>query len=157
MLKLLNPPGEKEPVGYAFLAPLDHFLEKHRVLVVGGTLLLALAGLPLLYFMKFDFNPINLRSPHVESIATFLDLRRDPITGANAISVLAPDLASTRPIVERLEKVPEVSQVRTLDFFVPADQVKKLAALKVARDKIEPSFKPDAAQKPPTDEENVQS
>ena len=41
MLKLLNPPGEKEPVGYAFLAPLDHFLEKHRVLVVGGTLLLA--------------------------------------------------------------------------------------------------------------------
>ena len=31
LLKLLNPPGEKEPVGYAFLAPLDHFLEKHRV------------------------------------------------------------------------------------------------------------------------------
>src|SRR5207248_6389800 len=53
MLKLLNPPGEVEPVGYAFLAPLDRFLEKHRVLVVGGTLLLALAGLPLLYFLKF--------------------------------------------------------------------------------------------------------
>src|SRR5204862_3417854 len=80
-----------------------------------------------------------------------------PITGANAISVLAPDLASTRPIEVRLSKLPEVSQIRTLDFFVPPDQGAKLAAIKVARDKIEPSFKPGAAQKPPTDEENVAS
>ena len=35
LLRLLNPPGEKEPVGYAFLAPLDHFLEKYRVAIVG--------------------------------------------------------------------------------------------------------------------------
>ena len=47
----------------------SNFLEKHRVLVVGGTLLLALAGLPLLYFLKFDFNPINLRNPKAELIA----------------------------------------------------------------------------------------
>ena len=63
LLSLLNPPGEKEPVGYAFLAPVDHFLEKHRVIIIVGTLLVAVAGLPLLYFLKFDFNPINLRSP----------------------------------------------------------------------------------------------
>src|SRR6202042_879010 len=73
MLSLLNPPGEKEPVGYAFLAPVDHFLEKHRVVIIVGTLLVAIAGLPLLYFMKFDFNPMNLRNAKAESIATFLD------------------------------------------------------------------------------------
>src|SRR5581483_166818 len=61
ILKLINPPGESEPVGYAFLAPVDHFLEKHRVAIVVGTLAIAIAGLPLLYFMKFDFNPMNLR------------------------------------------------------------------------------------------------
>src|SRR5258707_1571260 len=88
LLNLLNPPGEKEPVGYAFLAPVDHFLEKHRVIIVVGTLLVAVAGLPLLYFLRFDFNPINLRSPKVESIATFLDLRKDPNTGANAVNVM---------------------------------------------------------------------
>ena len=38
LLTLLNPPGEKEPVGYAFLAPVDHFLEKHRIAIVVGTL-----------------------------------------------------------------------------------------------------------------------
>src|SRR5207302_7290942 len=63
LLDLLNPPGEKEPVGYAFLAPLDHFLEKHRVPIIVGTILVTVAGLPLLYFLRFDFNPINLRSP----------------------------------------------------------------------------------------------
>src|SRR4029078_11672909 len=55
LLKLLNPPGEKEPVGYAFLAAGDPLLAQHRVLVVGGTLLLSIAGLPLLFHMKFDF------------------------------------------------------------------------------------------------------
>ena len=157
LLTVLNPPGEKEPLGFAWLAPVDRFMERQRVPILIGTAVVSLGALPLLYFLQFDFNPINLRSPRVESIATFLDLRRDPITGANAISVLAPDLAATRSIAERLSKVPEVSQVRTLDFFVPLDQDQKLAAIAVARNKIEPSFKPEAAQKPPTDEENVTS
>ena len=65
LLDLLNPPGEGEPVGYAWLAPVDHFLEKHRVPIIVGTLLIVVAGLPLLYFLKFDFNPINLRNPKV--------------------------------------------------------------------------------------------
>ena len=78
LLTLLNPPGENEPLGYAFLAPVDRFLEDYRIPIIVGTLLIAIAGLPLLYFMKFDFNPINLRNPKVESIATFLDLRKDP-------------------------------------------------------------------------------
>src|SRR5882757_889104 len=155
LLTVLNPKGEPVPLGFSFLAPVDRFMEDHRVAIIVGVALVSLGGMPLLYYLQFDFNPINLRNPRVESIATFLDLRRDPITGANAISVLAPDLAATRPIEERLSKLPEVSQIRTLDFFVPPDQNAKLAAIKVARDKIEPSFKPEAAQKPPTDEENV--
>ena len=119
LLKLLNPPGEKEPVGYAFLAPVDHFLEKHRVIIIVGTLLVAVAGLPLLYFLRFDFNPINLRSPKVELIATFLDLRKDPNTGANAIDVMTNSEADAKKIEARLEKVPEVLEVRSLDSFVP--------------------------------------
>ena len=108
LLNLLNPPGEKEPVGYAFLAPVDHFLEKHRVIIVVGTLLVAVAGLPLLYFLRFDFNPINLRSPKVESIATFLDLRKDPNTGANAINVMTNSEPEAKKIEARLAKLPEV-------------------------------------------------
>src|SRR6202044_3564850 len=111
LLYLFNPPGEKEPVGYAFLAPVDHFLEKHRIVIVVGTLAIAIAGLPLLYFMKFDFNPMNLRNKNAESIATFLDLRKDPNTGANAIDVLTNSDTDAKKIEATLEKLPEVLRV----------------------------------------------
>ncbi len=157
LLTVLNPKGEPEPLGFHFLAPVDAFMERQRIAILVGTAIVSLGGLPLLYYLQFDFNPINLRSPHVESISTFLDLRRDPMTGAFAINVVAPSLEATRPIEEKLVKLPEVSQVRTLNFFVPPDQERKLAAIAEARDKMTPSFKPEALQKAPTDEENVAS
>jgi hopanoid biosynthesis associated RND transporter like protein HpnN len=157
LLRLFNPPGEMEPVGYAFLAPVDHFLEKHRVVIIVGTLLVALAGLPLLYFLRFDFNPINLRSPKVESIATFLDLRSDPNTGANAINVMTNSEADARKIEARLKKLPEVLEVRSLDSFVPEDQPAKLKLIAQGAKILNPALNPDSIDAPPSDEENVEA
>jgi len=157
LLKLLNPPGESEPVGYAFLAPVDHFLEKHRVLIIVGTLLVAVAGLPLLYFMKFDFNPMNLRDPKAESIATFLDLRKDPNTGANAIDVMTNSEADARKIEERLEKLPEVLRVISLNTFVPDDQPAKLKLIAQGAKTLNTALNPDSIDATPTDAENVDS
>ena len=78
LLTIMNLPGEPEPVGYRFLAPVDRALQKYRVAVVVGTVAVALAGSPLLYFLTFDFDPIHLRSTAVELVATFLELRGDP-------------------------------------------------------------------------------
>ena len=36
-LQLLNPPAEPHPLGYAFLAPADRFLERNRIPVLVGT------------------------------------------------------------------------------------------------------------------------
>lgn len=157
MLKLLNPPGESEPVGYAFLAPVDYFLEKHRVIIIVGTLLIAVAGLPLLYFLRFDFNPINLRSPKVESIATFLDLRKDPNTGANAINVMTNSEDDAKKIEARLEKVPEVLRVMSLDSFVPQDQPAKLKLIAQGARVLNPALNPDSVDDPPSDAENVEA
>ena len=157
LLSLLNPPGEKEPVGYAFLAPVDRFLEDHRVIIIVGTLLIALAGMPLLYFLRFDFNPINLRSPRVESIATFLDLRNDPNTGANAINVLTNSQADAKKIEARLEKVPEVLRVMSLDSFVPEGQPAKLKLIAQAAKVLNPALNPDSIDAAPSDQENVDS
>ena len=157
LLRLLNPPGEMEPVGYAFLAPVDHFLEKHRVIIIVGTLLVAIAGLPLLYFLKFDFNPINLRSPKVESIATFLDLRKDPNTGANAIDVMTNSEADAKKIEATLAKVPEVLEVRSLDSFVPEDQPAKLKLIAQGAKVLNPALNPDSVDAAPSDEENVEA
>ena len=157
LLDLLNPPGESEPVGYAFLAPVDHFLEKHRVIIIVGTILIAVAGLPLLYFMKFDFNPINLRNKNAESIATFLDLRKDPNTGANAINVMTNSEADARKIEAKLEKVPEVLRVMSLDSFVPEDQPAKLKLIAQAAKVLGPVLNPDQVDAAPSDEENVEA
>jgi uncharacterized protein len=157
LLKLLNPPGEMEPVGYAFLAPVDRFLEDHRVGIIVSTLVIAVAGLPLLYFLRFDFNPINLRSPKVESIATFLDLRKDPNTGANAINVLTNSEAEAKKIESRLEKVPEVLRVMSLDSFVPEDQSAKLKLIAQGAKILEPALNPDSIDDPPSDAENLES
>ena len=157
LLKMLNPPGEKDAVGYAFLAPVDHFLEKHRVIIIVGTILIAVAGLPLLYFMKFDFNPINLRNAKVESIATFLDLRKDPNTGANAINVMTNSEADAKTIEARLEKVPEVLRVMSLESFVPQDQPAKLKLIAQGARILNPALNPDSIDAAPTDAENVDS
>ena len=157
LLRLLNPPGEGDPVGYAFLAPVDYFLERHRVIIIFGTLLIALAGLPLLYFLQFDFNPINLRSPKVESIATFLDLRKDPNTGANAINVMTNSEAEAKKIEEKLAKVPEVLRTMSLDSFVPEDQPAKLKLIAQGAKVLNPALNPDSIDAAPSDAENIEA
>jgi hypothetical protein len=157
ILRLINPPGESEPVGYAFLAPVDRFLEHHRVAIVTCTLAVAIAGLPLLYFMRFDFNPMNLRDPKAESIATFLDLRKDPNTGANAIDVMTNSDADARKIADRLEKLPEVLRVQWLESFVPDDQPAKLKLIAQGAKVLGPALNPDSIDAAPSDQENVDS
>ena len=155
LLKLMNPAGEAEPLGFAFLAPVDAFLERHRVGVVAWTLGVAIVGLPLLYFLRFDFNPINLRNPKVESIATYLDLRRDPNTGTNAVEVLAPSAAAAKEIQAGLVKLPEVSRVLSLDAFIPDDQPAKLAIIRKAAAQLNPILNETPRGTAPSDEENV--
>jgi hopanoid biosynthesis associated RND transporter like protein HpnN len=154
LLTIFNPPGESEPLGYAALAPVDSFMERHRMPILIGTVALVVAGLPLLYFLEFDFNPIDLRNPGAESIATYLDVRNDPTVGANAIDVLAASPAAAGQIAQRLSKVPEVSQALTLASFVPADQDRKLALIGNATRTLMPALR--ASKHPlPTDAENV--
>lgn len=154
LLKLLNPPGEKAELGFASMAPVDAFMERHRIAIVGSTLAVAVIGLPLLYYLRFDFNPMNLRSSEVESVATFLDIRNDPESGANAVEVLAPNRAEALKVEERLRKLPEASAVRSIDFFIPQDQTTKLAAIQQAAKALGPTFQ-EPKLKPPTDAENV--
>jgi len=89
-----------------------------------------------LYFLHFDFNPINLRSPKVESVATFLDLRSDPNVNANAINVIAPSAAAAATMAEGLRALPEVSRAATLRDFVPNDQDRKVTVIQTLANKV---------------------
>ena len=155
LLKLFNPPGESEPLGYAALAPVDSFLEKHRVPVIALTLLVAIAGLPLLMYLRFDFNPTNLRSPHAESIATYLDLRRDPNMSSHTAEVLVPSVAAAATVAKQLSALPQVGRTMTIDSLVPPDQEPKLARIRAAATALRRALNPPAVKPPPSDAEVV--
>jgi hopanoid biosynthesis associated RND transporter like protein HpnN len=155
LIYVLRPPGEAEGLGFAWLAPVDNFLEKHRIAIVVGTLGTAIAGLPLLYFLQFDLNPMHLRSTKVESIATYLDIQRDPLTGANAIHLLAPSLDKAKEAARRLKALPEVDQVMTLADLIPADQPAKLALIRAVAPTLDRLVWNAPPRTLPTDKDNV--
>jgi uncharacterized protein len=155
LLSLLKPPSEPNQLGYAVLAPVDQFLERHRMPILIGTLVVVLAGLPLLYWLQFDFNPMDLRSPKVESVATYLDLKNDPESGTNDIKVLAPTLAQADQIAPKLRALPEVARVTTLSNFIPDHQNEKLTLIHNAATTLDAALNPAKPAAPPTDAQTV--
>ena len=157
LLSALKPAGEPAPVGWAALAPLDHFLDRRRNWVVGVTLTAVILGLPLLGGLRFDFNPLDLRSKQVESVSTLLDLMRDPDTSPNTIDVLQPDLASASALAEKLSGLKEVAKVRTLESFVPKDQDEKLALIDDASFFFENTLTPVQVDPAPTPAQTLEA
>src|SRR5215471_6989541 len=138
LLTVLRPPGEPEEMGFKSLAPVDRSMERHRIAIIVGTGLVVAAGLPLLHWLQFNFNPLNLRNPQSESVATFLELRSDPNIGASSIFVLAPNKEAAQADMEKLSKLPEVSSVKTIENFIPDDQQPKLAAIRQLATVLDP-------------------
>jgi uncharacterized protein len=157
LISLFNPPGEPHELGYRALAPVDRFMERHRIAIVVITLAVAIVGSPLLYYMHFDFNVLNMRSPKAESVATYLELKRDANTGINSIHVLAPTLAESQRRAARIAQIPEVSQTMTLNNFVPEAQDEKLGLLRRAAATLNPTLNPQRMRPAPSDAENVRA
>jgi len=155
LLSVLKPPSEPEQLGYSALAPVDSFLERHRIAILVVTAVVVTAGLPLLYWLRFDFNPMNLRSPKTEAVSTYLALKNDPDSGFNDIQVLAPSLEAADQVAAKLRALPEVKRVLTLSSFIPADQQQKLPLIQNAAKVLLPLLNPTAPSQPPTDAQNV--
>ncbi|SAK73176.1 RND efflux transporter [Caballeronia catudaia] len=154
LIKVFAPPGEAHSPGFPVLAPVDEFLDKHRKPVLIGTLVVVIGALPLLFDLRFDFNPLHLKDPHTESMATLTSLKDSPQGAVNDVAVLAPSLADADRIAAKLEKLPEVDRATTLSSLIPADQPRKLALIKAAADQLLPALDQPTAS-PVTDEVRV--
>jgi len=154
LVKLLHPAAEHLPIETASLAGIDHWIAGHRPLVIVGALVLTLCGAPFLAHLTFDSNPMNLRSQKVESVATFLDLARNPQTAPNTIEILTPSLAAAREMAEQVAKLPQVDHVVTIDALLPKDQDEKLPAIENAAFQLRHVFAP-SVKPAPSDAETV--
>jgi len=151
LLAVLRPPGERKPVGYAWAAGIDRFLVDRRKPVLTVAALLALAALAVLPRLEFDFNPLNLKDPNSESVATLFDLMADPSTSPFTIDVLRPSIADSEAVARRLDDVPEVAQTVTVTSFVPVDQDEKRAIVDDLALFIEPTLSPPNVAPAPDD------
>jgi len=157
LVALSRPPGERSAVGYTALVPLDRFLQRRRYAVLAVAGIVAVGSLALLPRLQFDFNPLHLRSVKVESMATLLDLMRDPNTTPNTLDVLAPSVAEAAGLAQRLEQLPEVDHAITLTSFVPEQQDEKLALITDAALLLDAVLNPGQAKPAPSDNDTLRA
>jgi hypothetical protein len=111
--------------------------------------------LPLLVYLRFDFDPLKLRDPNTESVATYLELSKDPMAPANAAQVLVDSPTEAAAVAKRLSELPEVAQTRTLDSFIPEQQDNKLPLIANAGQSLNTALSPRTIKAQPTDAEKV--
>ena len=157
LLTIMRVDGMTEGLHFRALAGIDRILQAHRRRVLIGAAVLAFVSLALLPFVRFDFNPLHLRSAKTEAVATVLDLSRDPMTTPNTIDVLAPSLSAAEALGKRIEALPEVSHALTLASFVPTDQAKKLAVISDASSLLDLTLNPGEVKPAPTDADDAQA
>ncbi|WP_179402823.1 MMPL family transporter [Burkholderia guangdongensis] len=145
LLRLFAPPGEAKAPGFPRLAPIDDYLARHRKPILIGTLAVVIGALPLLAFLRFDFNPLHLKDPHSESMATLLALKDSPEAAVNDVTLLAPSLAAADAAAKKLDALPEVGRTTTLSTFIPDDQPDKRASIAAAASELAPALTQPAA------------
>jgi hypothetical protein len=157
LLVLLQPKADRRAApGLGLLAPAEAVMRRHRdwVLRAGG--LAAIASVALLPWLRFDFDPLHLRNPRAESMATLADLLADPDRTPNTIDILAPSLAEADALARRVGALPEVSRAMTLSSFIPSEQTEKLALVEDAAMLLGPTLEPGLPPPAPADAELVQ-
>lgn len=154
LIKMFAPPGEASSPGFPVLAPVDEFLDRHRKPVLIGTLVVVIGALPLLTQLHFDFNPLHLKDPHSESMATLDSIKNTPEGAVNNVAMLAPTLADANRIADKLRALPQVGSATTLSSLIPDKSAEEARAHQGHRRLLLPVLDQQTAS-PVTDEVRV--
>jgi uncharacterized protein len=153
LLMLLKPGRPRAELANPALAPADAFLLRKRGLVLGLFVLAMALSIVSLFWVRFDFNPLHLRNPSGEAMATLADLKGD--NDPNTIDILAPSLKAADALAAKLSRLPEVGRAITASSLVPEDQAPKLAQIQNAQALLDFSLNPIMPALPPSDAETV--
>jgi hopanoid biosynthesis associated RND transporter like protein HpnN len=157
LIELTRPPGAPDRPPDARLTRLDHYVLGHRRLVLGTGVVAALISAALVPQVRFDFNPLHLRSPRAESVATLVDLMSDPDRSPNTLEVIRPNLAAADRLAAIFRTEPTVYSARTLSSFIPTGQPEKIALIADAANLVDLTLNPLEVAPPPTDGELTDS
>ena len=118
-----------KPIGQGVLGRLLEWPYVHARKIWIGAAIAAVIALWLAPRARFDYDPLNLRDPKTESVATFRELMRDPDIPALSLSAIAPNAAAAEALAKQLSGLPLVARAVSLQSFIPQNQEPKLALL----------------------------
>ncbi|MDD5578520.1 MAG: MMPL family transporter [Methylobacter sp.] len=93
------------------------------------TCIIAILSIVLVFKVKMDFNPLNLRDPNTESVIAFKNLVKDKDTSPMTLSVLAKDEKSAELLQQKLSGLATVDKTISLFDLLPSGQEDKLAMI----------------------------
>lgn len=126
---------------------MSGWLSRHARSVTAAALVLGLVAAGLAPSARFDFDPLNLRDPSTESVSTLLDLMSASEVGPYSIDILTDDREHARSLAARLNALPAVASILSVESFIPKQQDVKLEILDSAALMILPSL--DGSTLPP--------
>ncbi len=127
-------------------------LTRARRPIVITALLLGAAGAALAPWSTFDRNPLNLKDPSAESVATAIELMSDSDAPVTGISILAPGLPAAVKLAKKLKKLSSVRAVRTVGDLIPKGQQEKLDIIEEISLIMLPVWRIREKAKPPDDQ-----
>ncbi len=143
---------ESGPGADGSLSGLSWVVKRQRRMVLGVTAVLLLLALGTLPWLRFDFNPLNMKNPHTESVAAFIDLLQDPNITPYTISVLAKDVDTARELAKSLGQLAVVEKTVTVADLIPGDQANKLEIIDEINLSLGPLLEQSRQVAPTTDE-----
>jgi hopanoid biosynthesis associated RND transporter like protein HpnN len=149
-ITLFRPPGEKGEVGFAFAARIDPVIARRRHWILLGFGVLAVAAVAVSPWLQFDSDPLDTKNPNTEAMRTLRDLINNPLTNPYTIDVLAPNAKDAAELSDKLETLPTVSGVISINSFVPGNQQQKLAVIADANTILAPTLAPHGNAAPVT-------
>ncbi len=137
--------------------PLRGLVQSHAGKIVGAAAIIGIGAAAITPFAQFDEDPLNLRDPNSPSVATLLDLLKDPRTEPYSAELLAKDLTTADQLAQRLKALPEVRNATTISNLVPTDQDAKQEIIDETALVLTPVFMGAGDAVPLSDEDRQQA
>jgi uncharacterized protein len=141
-ISLLRPQGESAEVGFRWATPLDEVVRRRPRALLTPFGIMAALGVVLLPRLGFDADPLHTKDPSGEAMRTLNDLGDSRLTNPFTIDILTRDPDAAARLADRLKEVPVVSEVLSINSFVPTDQQSKLALIEDAATLLGPTLTP---------------
>ena len=138
-----TPPSARSIRRYRSSAGLNsNRLQRIEHFILPVTAVAAIAGVFAIPSVRFDPDPLSLRSPNSQSVQAILDLQQSDRGARWTATALAPNAEQAATLVAKFKTLDLVDRVVSIESFIPKNQNEKLAIIDDMSLVVGPSLEP---------------